>query len=186
MSETKVVTPEFIASYLHVFEKQKFDGQSDDEARYSVQMVFPKGTDLSVLKDAANTAMKDKFGHDKEKWPKKMQSPFRDGNEERDGEGIYEDAVYVNCRSKRQPGVVDEAVQQIINPDDFWSGCIAKAQVQAFAYSHSGNNGVAFSLLLIQKVKDGERLGGTPDKPEDVFTAYAKPATDVGQSADLF
>jgi hypothetical protein len=186
-TETKIVTPEFTASYLHVFEKQQFEGQTEDEARYSVQMVFPEGADLTAMKDAANAAVIDKFGADKKKWPKKMQVPFRDGNEEKDGEGIYKDATYLNCRSKRQPGIVDETVQPVLNREDFYSGCIARAQVQAFAYSHSGNHGVAFSLLNIQKVKDGDPLGGSPDKAEDVFAAYAQPSSSgAGASDNLF
>ena len=45
--------------------------------------------------------------------------------------------------------------------DEVYSGCYAKVKVALFAYSASGNRGIGASLEVIQKVRDGERLGGS-------------------------
>jgi hypothetical protein len=48
----------------------------------------------------------------------------------------------------------------IINEADFYPGCYARATVRPFWYDTAGNKGVAFGLQNIQKLADGEPLGG--------------------------
>ena len=83
---TKVTTPDFIVSYPAVFEaKENLNGV----LKYSVSMIFPEDTNLSRMKKAAKAAVIAKFGNSKSDWPKKIRMPFRDGNEDRDGDGPY-------------------------------------------------------------------------------------------------
>ena len=49
----------------------------------------------------------------------------------------------------------------VMDQDEVYSGCYAKVKVALFAYSASGNRGIGASLEVIQKVRDGERLGGS-------------------------
>ena len=63
---------------------------------------------------------------------------------------------------------MDSHVQDIIEEKDFYPGCYARATVRAFAYDQAGNRGVAFGLQNIQKLADGEPLGGRT-KPHDDF-----------------
>ena len=54
-------------------------------------------------------------------------------------------------------------------PEGFYAGCYARAAITAFGYDRKGNKGVSFSLMHIQKVKDGEPFGADRGKPDDFF-----------------
>lgn len=169
-----VNTPAFRVSYPNVFKPRKND--LNDKMEYSIVALFKKGEDLTKLKEACQKAIVDKWGPDKTKWPKNLRTPFRLQEErakEVDGKRILpagheEGAVFLNLKSNRKPGVVDQNVQDIINEEEFYAGCWARASVNAFAYSQKGNNGVSFGLGNIQKVKDGEPLGNRA-RPEEDF-----------------
>lgn len=167
---TTVNTPRFRVSYPNVFKARKNDLSGKDE--YSVVALFPKGADLSVLKKAAEAAIVAKLGADKAKWPKGLRNPIRDQAErEKDGklpEGHEAGAFFINLKSTERPGVVDENVQDIIEERKFYSGCWAIANVRAYYYDQKGNRGVSFGLQNIQKVADGDPLGGRV-RPTDAF-----------------
>ena len=100
--------------------------------------------------------------------PKNFNYPLRDGDTEKesaDFEGMY----FLNAYSEnRKPGVVDKNREEITDPDEIYSGAYGRADINFYAYSVSGNKGVAVSLNNIQKVKDGERLDGRVSA-EDAF-----------------
>lgn len=162
IEKKKCTTPEFRVSFPHVFEKHSgFEGQ---EAKYSIVMLFPKKTDLKELKRAAFNAATEKWGA-KEKWPKTMRMPFRDGDEKQDLAG-YEGCYFVSASSKQKPQIVsnkkvDGAFPRIEKEDElFYAGCYARATLIAFAYDKMGNKGISFSLQNVQKIKDGEQFSG--------------------------
>lgn len=173
MEKKKCVTHEFRVSFPSVFKAKAFE---DQEAKYRVVMLFPKSVDLGKpagkqkisLKHAAFNAAVEKWGP-KEKWPKNLRWPFRDGNEKSDTAG-YEDHIFVSASSKSQPGLVDQYLKPILNEEDFYAGCYARAEVIAFAYDTKGNKGVSFSLQNLQKLRDGEQFSGRR-KAEDAFEA---------------
>jgi len=163
----KVTTPEFRVSFPAVFEA-KLNTLSNKE-EYSIQMIFDKSADLSDLKKMAAACAKAKWG---DKIPEKLRSPFRDGNEYNDTaenqRDELTDKIFVNSKSKQRPGLVDGALQAIIDQSDFYGGCYARATVRAYAYDQKGNRGVAFGLLNVQKLRDGEPFSGKM-KAEDDF-----------------
>lgn len=157
-------TPLFRVSFPHVFKPHAFQ---DQPAKYSVTMLFDKDADLTALRAAANAAAEEKWGKDKNKWPKKMRSPFTDGNEKTDLDG-YEGKTVVKASSKTKPGVlgVDKAPVSE-EGGEFYAGCYAIATIQAFAYSTMGNSGVSFGLHNLLKRKDGEPFGGKRRAEDD-------------------
>jgi len=176
MTDTQVLTPEFRVSFPKVFKAERNDLNGKDE--YSVVALFPKGADLSAMKAAAKAACEKKWGSDPKKWPKNMRAPFRDQvdrakTDDDDNEylpaGYEAGAFYVNLKSIKRPGLVDAKVQDIIDESDFYGGCYARAQVNAFAYEQKGNAGVSFGLNHIQKLKDGESFGAAKRNASDVF-----------------
>lgn len=169
MSEvsTKCITPEFRASYARVFEPAE---QPNGDLAYSVQMIFPKDTDLSGMKAAAEAAMTKLFG-EKSKWPKGYWNPFRDGDEERDAPE-YQNAIFVLAKTKNQPGIVDPNVQPILSAEDFYSGCYARASIVFYAFDKNGNKGIGVGLNNIMKTRDGDRLDGKRSAEED-FASFA-------------
>jgi hypothetical protein len=162
----KVMTPEFRVSFPSIFKARAFaEGM---EPKFSLVMLFDKKTDLSALKKLAAEAVAEKWP-DKAKRPKNLKNPFRDGSERSDTDG-YEGCIFVAASSKQKPGIVDANVQPIISEEDFYAGCYARATVTCYAYSQMGNNGVAFGLQNVQKLRDGNPFSGK-SKAEDDFEA---------------
>lgn len=159
---TRVMTPEFTASYVTVFEPR--EGPDGGDPRYSVQCIFSKDDDLSDLKAAIKEAAEQRWG---DKIPKKLKIPLRDGDKERADDSVYKNSIFMNANSKQQPGVVDRKVKPIIDTDEFYSGCRAKATVNFFAYDRSGSKGVGAGLQNVQKIADGDRLDGRKAAEED-------------------
>lgn len=190
MAVIKVLTPKFRVSYPHVFKPQL--NKLNNKEEYSVQALFKKGEDLSVLINAVKQAATEKWGS-WEKRPKNFRSPFRDqadrGKEE-NGKislpaGHEAGAIFITLKSKERPGLVDQKVQDIIEETDFYAGCYARAKVTVYAYSQAGNNGVAFGLQNLQKWGDGEPLGNRL-RAQDDFEVIEGAEESLNSSEDIF
>lgn len=203
-----LMTPTFRASYVKLLKAEK--NNLNGKMEYSVVALFKPGEDLSKMKQAALEACIKKWGADKTKWPQKnpvtgqggVRSPFRDQAErgkvsEETGQivlppGYVAGAIFINLKSEQKPGVVDENVQDIIDASKLYSGCWMRATVNAYAYDNKGNAGVSFGLNNVQKMGDGDPIGGSRTKATDDFapiagTAQAAgPASGAGNSSDLF
>lgn len=160
----KVITPEFRVSFPAIFKPVSFEGGA---AKYKVNMMFPKNTDLSAMKALAKAAIEDKWP-DKAKRPKDLRNPFRDGDTEKPDWPEYADTIFVAATSGMKPGLVDQEMQPIIEEGEFYAGCYAKASVTAYGYNKAGNVGVAFGLQNLMKTKDGEPFSGR-EAPEVDF-----------------
>ena len=157
--ETKITTPEFRVSFPSVFTPSDFNGTET----FQVTMLFDKGTDLSVLKDAVARAAKEKWGA---KLPAGFRSPIRDGAEKSHIAG-YDGCIFVTAKSSQKPGVVDRALNILTDSSEFYAGCIARATVVAFAYDRNGNKGVSFILSNVQKIADGEAFSSRRSAQDD-------------------
>lgn len=189
-----VLTPEFRVAFPAVFRPKRNDLNGKDE--YSVVALFPKGCDLTPLINAAQEAIAKKFGADKSKWPQNMRSPFRDqgdrAKENDDGkevlpQGYEKGAQYITFRSNQRPGCVNQNVEDIIDEAEFYGGCWARAEVNAYAYDMKGNRGVSFGLGNLQKMRDDDHFGNR-SKPQDCFSpVVAQDANETASNAsDLF
>lgn len=198
---TNTLTPEFRVSFPYVFKAQlnKLSGKEE----YSLQALFPPNADLSKLKAAAQEAIKEKWGPDSSKWPKNLKNPFRDQAEKEkeidDGkggtkkvmpDGYVKGAIFLTLKSKQKPGVVDQKVEDIIDPSVFYAGCWARATVSCYAYDQAGNRGVSFGLGNIQKTRDGDPFGGRTKASEDFVPIQddtsAPPAASGKSATSLF
>lgn len=166
-----IVTMKCRASFEHVLKPGKPMAREDGslaEPKYSLTLLFPQGADLSLLKKAAQNAAKEKWG---DNVPKALKTPFRDQGE-KEFDGYVDGAIFINATSTKPPGVVYEDGQTAItDARDFYSGCYCRATLRAYAYGGKGTKyapGVAFGLQNVQKLGDGEPLGGRT-RPEDEF-----------------
>jgi len=155
----KIKTPEFRVSFPAIFKPQDFGNQD----KYGLVMLFPKDADLSVLKQAAEQVAKDKWP---EGVPAGLKNPFHD-QASKQYAGYEAGAIYVNVRSNRRPGLIDENYQEITSTDEFYAGCWARATVTASAYDSNGSKGVTFYLNNIMKIRDDKRLDGGKSALED-------------------
>ena len=167
---TKVVTGVVRLSYANVWEPVSINGSNP---KYSVSLIIPK-TDtktIDAINAAVDAAIKDgaaKFGG---KIPNKaaLKLPLRDGDLERDDEA-YKGAYFVNANSTTAPQIVDRSVQPILDRAEVYSGCYARVSVNFYAFNSNGNRGIACGLGNIQKVRDGEPLGGRSSAADDFAT----------------
>ena len=157
---TKVVTGKVRFSYLHVWEPAAVEEGS--QKKYSVSLIIPKSDTDTVarIKNAIQSALeagKAKFGG---KIPATLKLPLRDGDIERADDDAYLNSWFLNANSSKQPGIVDQNVQPILQQDEIYSGCYGRASINFFAFNTNGNKGIACCLNNIQKLSDGELLGG--------------------------
>lgn len=165
---TKVITGKVRLSYAHVWEPISING---GEEKYSVSLIIPKSDtktvkDINAAVDAAIEAGIGKFGGKK---PNKgaIKLPLRDGDVERSNDENYKDAYFINANSRTAPQIVDSKVQPILDRDEVYSGCYAHVSITLYAFNSNGNKGIACGLGNIQKVADGEPLGGRTTAASD-------------------
>lgn len=172
-TETRMTTPVCTLAFPKLVTPDSMNADDPvEKKKYSVELIFDEGEDLSGLKAAAHAAATAKWGN---KIPKNLRSPFRDGSTDREGKDAYEGRTFFAARSKQRPRCVlrdgegkyiGVAVDEL--DDTFYAGCKVAVNVTAFAYD-TGSNGVGFFLNSILKVDDGERLGGSSGNVEDDF-----------------
>lgn len=164
---TKVTTGKVRLSYVHLNEPHAIEG---NDPKYSVSVIIPKSETetLRAIKEAVEEAKesgKAKFGG---KIPANLKTPLRDGDAERPDDEAYTGAFFLNASSKNKPGVVDQNVHPVLDATEVYSGCYARLTLNFYPFSNSGNKGIAAGLGNVQKLADGESLGGFT-KAEDEF-----------------
>lgn len=164
---TKVVTGKVRFSYVHVFEPAAVSEGSDDK-KYSVSIIISKNdkATLKKINDAIEAAKQLGVAKWGGKVPKNLKLPLRDGDLERDEE-CYENSYFLSAKTDRKPGIVDANLDEIISRDEFYSGCYGRASVNFFPFDVNGSKGIAVGLQNLQKLEDGERLGGGSSAAED-------------------
>lgn len=170
---TRVVTGEVRLSYAHLFEPQSIQGS---KPKYSVSLIIPKSDRETIGKieraiDAAIEAGIGKFGG---KRPNKaaLKLPLRDGDTERDDEA-YAGCFFINANSTLPPEVVDQDLNPVLSPAEVYSGCYARVSLNFYAFNTNGNRGIACGLGNVQKLRDGEPLGGGRTSAADDFAAFS-------------
>ena len=177
-NETTAVVQNVRLSYVNVF--KPFSNNPDLPPKYSTTILLPK-SDLNSKQrlDAAIQAAAQKGLN--EKWNGVM--PPVVANPIHDGDGVKQDGTpfgdeckgcwvfTASANADRQPQIVDQNVQPILNQSEIYSGVYANVAINDFPYLHTGKKGVGFGLTHIQKVRDGEVLGGAPVSADKLFTA---------------
>lgn len=168
---TKVVTGLVRFSYVNIFNSRSF--QAGQDAKYSICLLIPKKDKELVRKlkaaidEAVQEGIASKWGGKK---PASLKLPLRDGDEERAAETPeYERMYFLNANSTKKPGIVDKDLNEILDPEEVYSGCWGRASINFYAFNTNGNRGVGVGLNNIQKIKDDEPLGGTRASAETDF-----------------
>ena len=171
VNKTKVITGKNTRlSYFHGWEPTSINGGPE---RYSVSVLIPKDDKetIKAINDAVDAAIEEgiaKFGGKK---PNKaaIKLPLRDGDTEREDKA-YAGHWFINANSKTAPQIVDKAVKPILDRDEVYSGCYARVSLNFYAFNSNGNKGIACGLGNIQKIRDGESLGGRSSAADDFST----------------
>jgi hypothetical protein len=171
----KVITgPETRWSYANVWEPKSINGGTP---KYSVSLIIPKSDTKTVEKIQAAIQAAYEEGQGKLKGNGKtvpalsvLKTPLRDGDAERPDDPAYADSYFINANSASAPGIVDAGCQPIIDRSEVYSGVYGRASINLYAFNSNGNKGIACGLNNLQKIKDGEPLGGKSRAEDDFAT----------------
>ena len=175
INPTKVITGVNTRwSYVNAWEPKSINGGAP---KYSVSLIIPKSDTKTIEKiQAAIQAAYDK-GQDKLKGNGKsvpalsvLKTPLRDGDAERPDDEAYADSYFINANSGTAPGIVDADRQPILDRSEVYSGVYGRASINFYAFNSNGNKGIACGLNTLQKIKDGEPLGGKSRAEDDFDT----------------
>lgn len=163
----KVVTNKVRFSYAHVFQPQ-VSPEEGKAPKYSVSILIDKNDKETI--ERINKAVEQCKEENKSVWggtvPKGLKGGLRDGDAEKD-DPAYAGCFFINANSTQKPGLIDADMNPIIDADEFYSGCYGRASISFFAYNTAGSKGVGCGLNNLQKLADGERLGGSTTAAED-------------------
>lgn len=171
----KVITgPETRWSYANVWEPKSINGGAP---KYSVSLIIPKSDTKTVEKIKAAIKAAYDEGQGKLKGNSRtvpalsvLKTPLRDGDTERPDDPVYANSYFINANSASAPGIVDADCQPIIDRSEVYSGVYGRASINFYAFNSHGNKGIACGLNNLQKIKDGEPLGGKSRAEDDFST----------------
>lgn len=176
MYNTNVTTGKVRLSYANLFKPRA--AAPGQEEKYSVTILVPK-SDVETKQriDQAIEAAKQKG---KDKWggiiPPVVAIPVHDGDGVKPSDGMPFGneckghwVFTASAKVDYPPEVVDGQLNPIINQSEIYSGCYARVHVNFFPYMFGGKKGIGCGLGPVQKVADGEPLGGGAPKAGDVF-----------------
>ena len=158
-------------SYCNVWEAKAINGGTP---KFSVSLLIPKTDTVTVkkIKDAIEAAYRE--GEAKLKGNGKsvpalsvIKTPLRDGDQERPDDPAYAGHYFLNANSTTAPGIVDADCQPILTRSEVYSGVYGRASISFYAFNSSGNRGIACGLNNLQKIRDGEPLGGRASAESD-------------------
>ena len=172
VNPTKVITGVNTRwSYANVWEAKSINGGAP---KFSVSLIIPKSDTKTVEKIKAAIQAAYEEGESKLKGNGKtvpalsvLKTPLRDGDLERPDDEAYANSYFVNANSGTAPGIVDADRQPIIDHSEVYSGVYGRASINFYAFNSNGNKGIACGLNNLQKMRDGESLGGKTRAEDD-------------------
>jgi len=161
-----VVTGKVRLSYVHLF--APYAHQPGNEPKFSTTILLPKNDIATKQKmDAAiNAAIQDGVSS---KWngvrPPVLGIPVHDGDGVRPSDGMpFGDECkghwVFTASSKQAPEIIDINMNKILNQTEVYSGMYGRVSVRFFPYNTNGKKGIGCGLGPVQKLDDGEPLGG--------------------------
>lgn len=155
--ETHLKTGLVRLSFPHLFEKYEKSG------KYQAQFYVDKKDKDSIallnkcIEEAKECGKATKWGN---VIPKKLNISVKDGDEDADEYPAQANQMIITAKSSYKPTVYDKDGSEVFDQEDIYAGCYVQAIVEAYPYNADGSKGVAFALLGVKKMKEGERLGG--------------------------
>jgi hypothetical protein len=165
-TKVKVVTGKVRFSYANVFApKASVEGGTP---KYSVSIIIPKSDKETIakLQKAFEETKASSAGYFGGAVPKNLKGGLRDGDAEKE-DPAYEGCYFINANSVQKPGVVDQDLNPILDQSEFYSGCYGRASITFYPYNAQGSKGIACGLNNVQKLEDGEKLGGSTTAAAD-------------------
>ena len=174
---TKIITGKVRFSYVNVFEPR--EDQNGGNPKYGITLLIPKSDTATLEKiKAAMAEARENFckKNGANALPVKPNHTLHDGDGVRDSGDPYgpecKGCYVITVSNKQKPVIVDNMRNLITDPGELYSGCYGRAAINFYAYSRNGKKGISAGLLSIQKLHDGEALGGAVGSADDFDDDY--------------
>lgn len=176
-------TPKAKMSFPALFTARKAL-QDGADPKFGVALLFPPGSDLTALKQAAQAAVKEEWPNGA---PANLKNPFLKANEIVGEKGPtygkeYEGWTLIRVNSKQKPGLVDHKGAEVSDEAQVYPGRWGRATVRAFCYNVNGNRGVTFGLQNVQLLDHDTPMAGGRTRPQEDFDSV-EIAGNVGTNA---
>lgn len=161
-------------SYANLWEPKSINGGTP---KYSVSLIIPKSDTVTVQK--VNRAIQAAYEEGQAKLRGNgrtvppltaIKTPLRDGDTERPDDPAYAGCYFINANSATAPGIVDADCNPILTRSEVYSGVYGRASINFYAFNSNDNKGIACGLNNLQKIRDGEPLGGKASAASDFST----------------
>ena len=174
---TNVTTGEVRLSYVHLFKPYAY--QPGQEEKYQGTVLVPKtDTDTMGRINAAIEAAKQRGIS--EKWngqcPPIVPVPVYDGDGVRPSDGMAYGpeckghwVFTASAKADYPPEIVDKMGNPIINQSEVYSGMYGRVNVSFYPYAFGGKKGIGCGLGPVQKLRDGDSLGGSAPSAAQAF-----------------
>lgn len=180
----RIHTPEGTARFVSIFQaRQRKDksGKDQGDPKFEITLIFDSDADLKAMKKAAQEVGIEKFGpkfvdmvkKGKYNWPFVDNTEKVNDDDERLTGFEDDDGVSVKFKTKDKPGIVDAEAEPIMDKSEVYDGMKARVSCRPYAYDNE-SKGVAFYLINVQKLDDGDRLSGDPGAEDDFKPAKGK------------
>lgn len=184
MSEyQKFTTPPGVLSYPNLFAPRPNRLKPDAPAKFGCVVVFDAEAQATkewkdLVAEVKRLAL-EKFGIEQKQpdgstkriLPRTAKNPIKRGEDKLTQagdrvDGYGDGTLFFSATSTRRPAVVGLEFEPL-QAADLYPGCLVRISVAPFAYDAEGSKGIAMGLRNVQKVGDGERLGGSSNPEED-------------------
>ena len=168
----RVVTGRVRLSYANLITPRV--QKQGDKLKYSTTLLIPKA-DIATkqrIDVAINGALQEGVIS---KWkgerPAQTAIPIYDGDGVRRAGEYFSDECkghwVITAYSEQRPQIVDISMNEIINPNEVYSGMYARVSIRFFPYFNAGKKGIGCGLGNVQKLEDGQLLGGRTNAADD-------------------
>ena len=168
----RVVTGRVRMSYTHLVTPRV--SEQGGEPKYSVTILIPK-SDVAT-KQRLDAVIQASIAEGvATRWngarPAQPAIPIHDGDGLRPTGEAFSDECrghwVMTASSKQKPEVIDCNMNPIIDATQIYSGMYGRVSIRFFPYFNSGKKGIGCGLNNVQKLEDGEPLGGRTTAADD-------------------
>jgi hypothetical protein len=163
-------------AFPQLFEAKSFQGEGAE--MYSASFLIDPSTkegkaQVEEIEKELLRVAKNKWGAKADAILKSMKSAdktcLHDGDLKSEYDG-FEGMVYVSCRSKTRPLVVDRDRSVLTEKDGRpYGGCVVNTSIELWPMDNNFGKRINASLRGVQFVKDGEAFAGGAPASEDEF-----------------
>ena len=174
---TKIVTGKVRFSYVTLAQPKA--SEEGAEPKYSLVLLIPKSdtATLKKIKEAiAEAADAFRTRNGAASLPAQPMTPLHDGDGTKPNSGEpygpeCKGCYVMNASSKIRPLMLDSFKNEITDPNEIYSGCFGRASINFYGYSNK-RKGIGCGLLGVQKLHDGDPLGGVMATADDFSDGF--------------